>query len=644
MRRIWIWGGAAIIGSLLLVFGGAAIYLILNPVDLSEMRTEIENEIRAATGREVKISGPISLGVSLVPYLAIEGLSVANEPWGKSSQFLAIERVHVRVELFSLLHGAIEVAAFEAKNATLHLEVDGLKRENWLLKTGKDGGDAIIKKMRFENLLIDYRDIKDSQAKYSLQLAKAELQVTDDEGVFELSGILGENEIKADGRVAPFYRTDAKSPRRFDVKANAFGVAINAKGNAKFPFSDASTAAVFEIKSAEGLGRLLEFFGIRIKDIGGFDAKGKIAGAGGALKISEFTARYGDSDVAGEMRIGIGKKPLQLGAALHSGMLDLSVLSDMLESKPTAPQSRQFSTKPFDARLPTTVDFEFQYGADELHLDDKNFKNIDLSSSLKDGALRAERIDFEIASAKISSTANITPRGEGFAVTAKLRADAVDLNQMAKLFDGPEIADGRALVLFEGKSAGNSPALLAAGLNGRFYVELEDGRIPSKFSSMMSGDVVDVFKNFTAAISGRKNEKIECALAAFEIIDGIARAKSMLLLTQQAAVTGSGRINLGQESLHIDLKPQPRNVSMVNLATGLRLRGTLSNPKFEINKASVAKKAGVSALGFASGPLGMVAGSVASALRSQEQKNPVLKCDAAKQAAITGLANWPELR
>lgn len=644
MKRIYLWGIASIAGLILLTLGGAAVYLKLYPVDLSYMRAEIAGEIRTTIGREVNISGPITLGVSFIPYLSVFDLSIANEPWGKAKSLLSIGKMNVRVRLIPLLSGGIDIASVDAENVILNLEINGGNQKNWGLTVAGNSEYPMLDNIKFKNIEINYSDVRDLQPKYKMYLDDIKFDIDDNEAVFDISGKFGEDEIRAMVKAEPFYAIDASISRRFNIDATAFGITVSADGAAVFPLHNTATQAKFLMRAPKGLKQSLSVFDIELPDFGAFEAKGNIVGGNDAVKFVDLLISAGNSDLDGAVFVHTDAQPLRLTAKLHSALLDVSPLLETDEEKPMASRKRLFSDAPFDFKIPAQFNAGVRYAADKIRAENLDISNFKISTRLENGELKSNQFNFELAGGKITSEINHTTKGDIHFFETKLLADSLDLTQLSKIFDWPETIEGRADLLFEGRSSGRSAASTAAVLQGRSYAQITDGKITNKLSSMMSGDVIDVFRRVASIAFGSKDEPIDCALAAFNIKNGRALASSILLLTQQAAVTGSGTIDFPAEAWRLNLKPRPRDLSLVNLATEIRLRGSLLDPEFEVNKSAAAKKAGLSVLGLALGPLGAAIAPVASAIRSKQQEGKGDQCAVAQQAAITGLDNWPELR
>ncbi len=110
--------------------GTGALAFFVATFDLERFRGELEARAQARLGREVRFAGPMHLG--LWPRLAVEvqDVHVASPP-GFSSEFAAIRRLAVGVELLPLLQRRLEVASIDAEGVVLHLE-RGPAGDNWV--------------------------------------------------------------------------------------------------------------------------------------------------------------------------------------------------------------------------------------------------------------------------------------------------------------------------------------------------------------------------------------------------------------------------------------------------------------------------------------------------------------------------------
>lgn len=100
-------------------------------VDLGRFAPQIETAAKNATGRTLKIEGPLHIGFSLVPTVVAEKVSFANAEWGTKPQMLTAEKLALQVALVPLLSSQVDVRSVTIEGADIFLETDRKGRGNW---------------------------------------------------------------------------------------------------------------------------------------------------------------------------------------------------------------------------------------------------------------------------------------------------------------------------------------------------------------------------------------------------------------------------------------------------------------------------------------------------------------------------------
>ncbi|UPY36229.1 AsmA family protein [Sediminicoccus sp. KRV36] len=121
MKRAGLLGLALLLALPVLALGGVLLFL-----DADAFRPRLAEAVQRATGREFRIEGPLRLTPALTPTLAADGLVLANSPGGSAAEMLRIGHAELRLALWPLLTGRIEVASLRLEGGRLLLE-----RENW---------------------------------------------------------------------------------------------------------------------------------------------------------------------------------------------------------------------------------------------------------------------------------------------------------------------------------------------------------------------------------------------------------------------------------------------------------------------------------------------------------------------------------
>lgn len=158
--------GFILVVVLLLAGGLYALTLI----DLGRFAPQIETAAKEATGRTLKIEGPLHIGFSLVPTVVAEKISFSNAEWGTKPNMLSAARLELEVAMLPLLSGSVDVRRVEIADADIFLETDRRGRGNWIFAEGEaaprapaegaGGGMALagVPELNISNFRFAYRD------------------------------------------------------------------------------------------------------------------------------------------------------------------------------------------------------------------------------------------------------------------------------------------------------------------------------------------------------------------------------------------------------------------------------------------------------------------------------------------------------
>ncbi len=151
---------------LLVVVLGVAV-VGLSFVDLGRFAPEIEAAALKATGRSLRIEGPLHIGISLEPQLVAEKVTFANATWGTRPEMVKAEKIALKIAVMPLLRGEVALKEIELRGADIYVETDRRGRGNWDFGTGeaapaKGGGAALagVPDVAISDFKLTYRDGK----------------------------------------------------------------------------------------------------------------------------------------------------------------------------------------------------------------------------------------------------------------------------------------------------------------------------------------------------------------------------------------------------------------------------------------------------------------------------------------------------
>ncbi len=145
--------------------------VVLMTVDVSQYKGVIQDQAKAATGRDVTI-GDIKLSISLTPSLVVSDVQVANAPWGSRPQMLTLKSLEARTQLIPLLFGTVNISGLKLVEPDVVLETNAQGKGNWEFETpaasSGAGGDAAlpinVSDVAIEGLKLAFRDGKTKAA------------------------------------------------------------------------------------------------------------------------------------------------------------------------------------------------------------------------------------------------------------------------------------------------------------------------------------------------------------------------------------------------------------------------------------------------------------------------------------------------
>ncbi|MFM9863686.1 MAG: AsmA family protein [Micropepsaceae bacterium] len=262
--RVWRW--------VLLAPAVLIVVLIALPflIPVSVYKDQIIAQVKAATGRELKIDGDLRLSVWPAFGVKVEKVSFANVAGAAEAQMAAMDTMVVGAELFPLIGGSLKVTEVRFVKPVIHLEIDAQGRGNWMFEgaggastaapsASGPGGDVSFADARIVDGVLTYRDARTGTAQRidginaSVQLPGLDQPMTIDGGLtWNKEAIDVEAEI-ADPRALS---TGAKSKIKFkvggDVLDASFDGELDAATNVAAGAVDFSTASVKRLAAWAG--------------------------------------------------------------------------------------------------------------------------------------------------------------------------------------------------------------------------------------------------------------------------------------------------------------------------------------------------------------------------------------------------------
>jgi AsmA protein len=117
----------------------AAVVAVPFLLPMDTYKQQIEAQVERATGRALKIDGP--LDISLLPRLAMtaEDVRFANAAGSPRQDMVRLKGLQAELKVWPLLRGSVEVDRFVLVEPEFQLEIDAAGRPNWALGAAEAG-------------------------------------------------------------------------------------------------------------------------------------------------------------------------------------------------------------------------------------------------------------------------------------------------------------------------------------------------------------------------------------------------------------------------------------------------------------------------------------------------------------------------
>ncbi|MFM9844853.1 MAG: AsmA family protein [Dongiaceae bacterium] len=627
MKLKHILGGLAVL--VVVIIGGA--FVAIKSIDFNEYRSTIADQVKQATGRELKIAGTLDVGLSLTPTVAVDDVSFANAPWGSRPEMATIKRFETELELIPLIFGDIQVNRVVLKGADILLETDAKGQNNWTFgaagaaaqpETAPSGGGAgklpVVNKISFEDVTVTYKDgvAKKTQTvafeKFSADMADANSPIA-----LEIVANLNGNPISASGTIGSLSGIIANRPMPIDLKGQGGGATAAAKGTIAEP-AKGKGVAIALTADGQSLADLTPLTGSPMPPLGPYSFSGNLSDAKGGYQVAGMQMKMGGSDIAGDASISLSGERPKIVAKLSSSLLDAKDFgikpapAEGEAAASTSSDGRVFPDDPLPFDALKAVDAKIDFTGQKVIREPVTFDGLTVALDLAGGKLTIGKIDAGVTGGKLGLSGVIDGSAKNPAVALKLTSRGIEAGTlMHTLGKSAILSGGKMDTDIDVKGAGSSVRQIMAGLNGKVGMQMGSGKINNRFARIILSDLFQLISTGSADSSN-----LNCFVTQFDIAKGMATSKALVLDTNGATIHGSGKINLASEKLDMKLDPAAKQTNLIQLAIPVNVRGTLASPSVTPDPAGLVKGATGALVGTAGGggdAVGALAGLVTGA-------------------------------
>jgi len=618
-RRRLTWPGA-IAGAVAL-----AVILFLAFFDWNMLRGPIGAIASAQTGRTVVLEGDLRVRLfTWTPRVEIGGLKIGNPDWGPEHNMAEVGNVAVAARLLPLLTGRLVLPLVSVQQPNVALLRDTEGRANWDFSNGRDAGEP-FRLPPIHNFIIDdgrlaLNDLG-RRLTFSGVINASEQRTAAYERGFTLQGEgeLNERAFELNVVGGPLINVRRDRPYPFNAEVRAGATRVLAQGRVPEPFNLGRIDADLTV-SGEDLNDLYYLTGLALPNTAPYEVSGQLRRDGMVYHYTDFTGQVGRSDINGDARVDLRGERTFLDATLNSQLLDFADLAGLFglpgasaaaapgqraEAQALAAQGRLLPDATLQAERIRAMDAEVTYTAQSVRAPNLPLEAVSLGVKLDQGVLTLDPIAFDFPSGRLTGTATVDAREDTPVNTVDLRVADIRLEQFIPAVDGTRPVSGTLMGRARLTGAGNSVRRAAGRADGAVSIVIPGGEMRRAFAELLGINVTAGL--FRLWADDHSPTEIRCAVADFQVRDGVMYARRIVFDTRVVLVDGEGTVDLGDETLNLEFKGEPKEVRAVRAIAPITVGGRLRSPAFGVDAGAVVAQAGIGvALGALLSPLAAI--------------------------------------
>lgn len=622
-----------------------AVVSLVTLFDADAAKPRIIAAVREATGRELVIAGPIRLVLALHPSVALTDVTLSNPPGFSRPQMATLKRLDLQLALLPLLSRRIEVDRLVFKGADILLETDAKGQGNWQLapspaatpstvpsqpqlSSARTSGAFRIDKVVVEDSRIAYRGAG-MAAPEVLAIRNLTLTANGSDQPFKV--VMAADALGApftlSGNVGPLAALlgNAGHPVTLDLAVATEGASMLLAGSIADPVRLAGVdlrvkAAIPDLAALSGLART------KLPALRGISVDGKLADLAGkpglstGFRLHDLRVAFAQGQFDGEVTLAPGSSPL-LHGKLQVARIDADALlaaapigsppagsatsptqgpsPDPGAATPAPEPPRLIPDREWPLGMLRVADADLTLAIGEVIRGGIVYRDIAGHVLLRSGALRLDPFSAILPGGPAQFTLSVDAAKPTPPVAITISAPSLSLAPLLTAFRLPSYGQGNLWVNADLRGVGRSAHQLAATLDGSIGLSMENAQIDAKvLGDLLKG--LNVLGNGKAGLIA-----LRCLAVRMEARNGAATLRTLLLDTAPAHISGSGGLNLGQETLAIRAQTTIR-MGDTAIAAPIEIGGTFLAPRLKVDTA--APLAGLAAGAAGNNPFGIIIG------------------------------------
>lgn len=587
-------------------------------------KTYLENKASAATGREIKLNGPVHVGIGwdLNPSVEFNQITISNMQDGTAPQMLGADKIGFKFRLFSLFGDQLDFPLVDLDNANILLEKDKTGNANWQFgKTdpNKKSKPPKIGQLMVQNSKLTYKDPSqgtnltvnahssgDFRQQDNNAAQRQDFITLNGDGSFKNAPFAvdynGASVLDLQNRTEPY-------PVKTSITVNH--TTISVEGTVLDPTELKGLNITLNVKGANAAD-LFPVLGMALPPTPPYSLTGKLDYADKVWKFNNFKGKLGDSDLSGNLSWDTSRQRPLMRAKFISNNLNFKDLGGFIGAAPKVKSTAELTPEqkaklehekespyvipdaPLDISRLASMDAKVEFTGNHvispnLPLDDF-YMNIDL----QDRVLKINPVKFGTANGDINAVVTINAQNEPVQIDSDFEFKKLALS---RLFGKVPVGEAKLNQGYIGgtaklKGTGKSLRQMLSTSNGAIGIGMEGGQLSNLLVELIG---LDVAQALGFIISGDEPVPVRCIIGDFDVSHGVMTSKTLVIDTTDSNIQGKGTINLANEKMDITLQAHPKDKSILSLKSPIEISGTLKKPNVGIGAENILVRGGLAA-------------------------------------------------
>ena len=398
---------------------------------------------------------------------------------------------------------------------------------------------------------------------------------------------------------------DAQRPYPVDFKLVNGPTHVRLTGTLTDPLTFGGADLKLELAGAD-MRDLYHLTGIPIPETPAYRIAGQLDYADHKFR---FRGVVGSSDLRGTIEEDPGQERPMVTADLASTKIDLADLGGFIGTTPgrlstanqSAAQKQQLArTEASPKLLPDTpislprlraADVKLRYRGEHIVGRSVPLDNLVVNLSIINGKVALEPISFGVGRGRIAGTVALDGTGDVIRAKAAVDFEHVDVARLmaaTQMFGGAGAIGGHMDIV----TSGNSLAQMLGNGDGGLRLLMIGGDLSAllvNLSGLQFGNAL------LSALGLPERTPVECMIADFSLQKGLLNTRTLLLVTKEANVHGTGSVNLRNETIDYRLNTEAAHFSIGSLHAPIDVKGPLKSPSIRPEVGELAARGGIAA-------------------------------------------------